>query len=63
MGFLGELAEIKYYPSPTDGAGRGYINRTGKVVWEPKKPNADKPKMSEDTPNQRIQRTRNKARR
>ena len=36
--FLGELAQVTFHPERGDGSWLGYVNRSGKVVWEPKPP-------------------------
>lgn len=33
--YLGELAGVTFHPERGDGAGTGYINRAGRVVWAP----------------------------
>jgi hypothetical protein len=33
--FLGELAGVTFHPQRGDGAGTGYVNRDGHVVWAP----------------------------
>lgn len=42
--FPGELANVWFKPESSDGAGRGYVNRRGQVVWKPR------PKVVEDLP-------------
>ena len=34
--FLGELAGVTFHPEQSDGAGTGYIDRDGNVVWAPR---------------------------
>ncbi|MGA2621367.1 MAG: WG repeat-containing protein [Thermoguttaceae bacterium] len=34
--FLGELAYVTFHPKQGDGAGLGYVNRSGQVVWKPR---------------------------
>ena len=37
-GFAGELAFVNFVAEASNGAGRGYINREGKMIWPPRMP-------------------------
>lgn len=43
-GFIDKAGNVWFKPESSDGAGRGYVNRRGQVVWKPR------PKVVEDLP-------------
>lgn len=45
--FSGELAQVTFNPQISNGAGRGYINRDGEIIWAPQ-PRTEKSAIKEE---------------